>query len=293
MPYPTLAFKRLMASLARTVRACTHEQSVLRREYDHIREEISLRTPNNPALFGYKVYSQFDEDGIIAYVFSKIGEGDRVFVEIGCSDGLENNTHALLLQGWRGVWIDADADKLRFIAKHVPASPKLVVKQAFVSAGNAGAIVSDALATLSAQAVDLLSVDIDGDDLNVLSSLLAVLKPRVICTEYNAKFPPPMKIAIKPRSGQSWAGDDYHGASLGSFIDVLHSRGYRLIACGVSGVNAFFVRDDDAGQFPAHTSEQLFQPARFHLRRLASGHPPSLKFLADCMGENPNRSAAP
>lgn len=284
---PQSWWKRTTATFARKLRESTHEQAVLRREHERIKNDIALRTPGNPALYGYKVYSQFDEDGIIAHIFSRIGEGDRVFVEIGCSDGLENNTHKLLLHGWRGVWIDADADKLRFIAENVPASPRLVIRQAFVSAGNAGPLVAAALATLGARTLDLLSVDIDGDDLNVLSDLLRTVQPRVICTEYNAKFPPPMKLSIIAEPGRLWSGDDYHGASLTSFVDALHPLGYRLIACGVSGVNAFFVRDDDAAQFPDYTAEQLFQPARFDLRRMTSGHPPSLKFLADHMSGNP------
>lgn len=283
MLHPIFTLKRLIATISRMVRALTIEQSVLRQEYENIKQSISVKTPDNPALFGYKVYSQFDEDGIIAHIFSRIGEGGRIFVEIGCSDGLENNTHLLLLQGWRGVWVDADADKLRFVAKHLPPNSKLVLKHAFVSAENAGDIVLNALATLSVQAVDLLSVDIDGNDLHVLSALLDVLKPRLICVEYNAKFPPTTKIAITNQPGQFWTGDDYQGASLRSFIELLQIRGYNLIACGVSGVNAFFVQNDDFGQFPDHTAEQLFQPARYDLRRMTSGHPASLKFLADTL----------
>jgi hypothetical protein len=282
---PIVELKRAMATFARKLRELLHEQPILRREYEYIKNDISLRTPGNPVLFGYKVYSQFDEDGIIAHIFSRLGAGDRIFVEIGCSDGLENNTHALLLQGWRGMWVDADTNKLRFIARHVPASPRLIVKQEFVSVENVSAIISNALTTLEAGAIDLLSIDIDGDDLNVLLALLDHLKPRVICAEYNAKFPPPMKIAVHSKANEFWTGDDYHGMSLSLLAEALQARNYRLISCGASGVNAFFVQDRDAGNFPTFSVEELFQPARFYLKRMASGHPPSLKFLADALSE--------
>lgn len=286
MPHPIAGLKRSMAAFARKFRELFHEQAVLHREYECIKNGITIRTPGNPAAFGYKVYSQFDEDGIIAHVFSRLGAGNRVFVEIGCSDGLENNTHALLLQGWRGVWVDADANKIRFLAEHVPASPRLIVKQEFVSVENVNAIVSGALATLGSETVDFLSIDIDGDDLNVLTALLERLKPRVICAEYNAKFPPPMKVAIRAKANGFWQGDDYQGASLLAFTEALGASGYSLITCGLSGVNAFFVRSCDSAHFPTFTAEQLFQPARYFLRRLASGHPASLKFLADNMSES-------
>lgn len=286
MPNPIMQLKKATTTFARKFRELFHEQAILRREYERAKHDLSLRTPGSPAAFGYKVYSQFDEDGIIAHIFSRLGTGSNTFIEIGCSDGLENNTHALLLQGWRGIWIDADANKTRFIAKHLPASPRLVVKQAFVSTENVLTVVSDALTILDAGTVDFLSIDIDGDDLNVLVALLGQLKPRLICAEYNAKFPPPMKIAVKDKPNHSWAGDDYHGTSLWLLCDALQRHGYRLIACGVSGVNAFFVRDCDADSFPSFTVSQLFQPAMYHLRRLSSGFPPSLKFLSDTLAAN-------
>ena len=49
--------------------------------------------------YGFKVYSQCDEDGIIQEIFKRIGEESRTFVEFGVGDGLENNTVKLLLEG--------------------------------------------------------------------------------------------------------------------------------------------------------------------------------------------------
>lgn len=49
--------------------------------------------------FSGKVYSQNDEDGIIAEIFRRIGVSDRrCFIELGVGDGLENNTLALLFR---------------------------------------------------------------------------------------------------------------------------------------------------------------------------------------------------
>jgi len=277
-----------MVRIARVLRALFNEQAILRREYERCKQDMAARTPGNPALHGYKAYSQFDEDGIIAHIFSVLGRGNGVFVEIGCSDGLENNTHALLLQGWRGAWIDADGRKIHSIVSQLPRNSRLAVKQEFVFAENALSVVRDALEVVGAATTDFLSVDIDGDDLGVLIAVVDVLAPRVICVEYNPKFPPPIKVAIKSRRGKFWSGDDYYGASLMSLVEALGTRGFRLIACGVSGVNAFFVREDDAVKFPAFAVEQLFQPAMHHLTRLTSGSAPSLKFLSDSLAEKSN-----
>lgn len=48
--------------------------------------------------YGYKVYSQNDEDGIIEEIFERIGITNKTFIEFGLQDGLESNTHYLLFQ---------------------------------------------------------------------------------------------------------------------------------------------------------------------------------------------------
>ena len=64
---------------------------------------------------GAKCFSQGDEDGIIAEIFRRIGPRHRTFVEFGAGNGLENNTAHLLLQGWRGAWIDGDPANVEII----------------------------------------------------------------------------------------------------------------------------------------------------------------------------------
>ena len=50
--------------------------------------------------YGYKVFSQNDEDGIIAEIFRRIECEHKVFVEFGVENGLESNCHLLLHKGW-------------------------------------------------------------------------------------------------------------------------------------------------------------------------------------------------
>ncbi len=55
--------------------------------------------PENPAAYGFKVYSQADEDGVVDNITQRIGIDRGSFIEIGCGDGRENNSHYLLLKG--------------------------------------------------------------------------------------------------------------------------------------------------------------------------------------------------
>ena len=59
-------------------------------------------------IYEKKVFSQFGEDGITDYIFTKIGTDNKYYVEIGTQDGSECNTRFLREQReWSGIQIDA------------------------------------------------------------------------------------------------------------------------------------------------------------------------------------------
>jgi hypothetical protein len=227
--------------------------------------------------YGFKVYSQFDEDGIIAEVFRRICAPNRTFVEFGVEAGLENNTLYLLLQGWRGLWIDGNAAHVAAIKSRfsdVLREGKLSIADAFITAEN----INGLIAPFARGEIDLLSIDIDGNDYYVWEALDAV-RPRVVVIEFNSKFPPPLSIAPVYESNRVWSGhDDYFGCSLEALVRLGRRKGYSLVGCNFVGVNAFFVRDDlveDNFQQP-FTSENHYQPPRYFLYQLyTAGHPPA------------------
>lgn len=271
--------KRVIAAFARQQQLFLRQQQAslqlqIESEIRTLHAQIRARTPDNPCLAGAKLYSQCDEDGILAEIFGRIGIGAKgsKFLEIGCGDGLENNTHALLLAGWQGTWVDGNPKNIERIRASLPESPILKVVQQMVDPENVVPLLSKDL--------DFLSLDIDGNDLHVLRAILKVARPKVMCVEYNAKFPPPHVVTMAYNPAHAWAGDDYQGASLQAFVDV--AEGYRLVACSIAGTNAFFVRDDCVKKkFKAYSAAELYQPPRFNLQWRVPGYPPSCKFLAE------------
>ncbi|MFQ5773867.1 MAG: hypothetical protein ACE5GS_05065 [Kiloniellaceae bacterium] len=264
----------------------TELQIHLDRRIDEIKAGIREQDPEAVVLSGFKVFSQLDEDGIIEKIFNDIGEKSKVFVEIGCGDGLENNTHYLLLKGWRGLWMDADAKNMDFIeqALDCDGTDLIAFERVFINRHNVNSAVEGGLRKIGLETfpaeIDFLSLDIDGNDLEVLKAV-SVVEPRVVCVEYNAKFPPPVEVALVYDENHVWEGDDYQGASLQSFVDLFEPRGYRLVACTLSGVNAFFVKESELNGVSTKSARELYQPPRYHLIQKRSGHPPSLKFLRD------------
>ena len=259
-------------------------QSLIGQEIVAIHDRIRQLDERALILWGRKVYSQCDEDGIIEEIFNRIGTKDKVFVELGCGDGLENNTHYLLLKGWRGVWVDGGEANIRQIKQALgyrEGHKALAIVHRYIDRDNIGEIIGDALAQLGHQgrSIDFLSIDIDGNDLEVLEHIDNV-SPRVLCVEYNAKFPPGLALSVAYDPAHWWKGDDYHGSSLTALQHGLEPRGYVLVACNVAGTNAFFVRRDDVRDIEVPLPDELYMPARFHLVHWQAGHRPSLKFLA-------------
>lgn len=244
---------------------------------------------------GRKVWSQNDEDGILEEIFRRIGTASRTFVEFGVSDGRECNTLRLLVEGWRGLWMESDAqdcDRIRRIFAARLADGQLELQQTSVTAENIDQLIASARVA-SAGELDLLSIDIDGNDYHVLQAIRSV-QPRVIAIEYNAKFPPPMDLVPPYDLGHAWDGSDYMGASLQAIANLAARRGYHLVATNITGSNAFFVRADlAADRFAAGDAAALYNPARYWLTPgFVAGHPPGERFdyLSDAALEQALRS---
>jgi hypothetical protein len=205
------------------------------------------------------VSSQHGEDGILLWLFSKIGTTDRRFVEIGAGDGIECNTANLANNwGWAGLMIESDA--IRFAtAQSAHAGQPVRVRDQMVTAES----INDLLAEESySKSWDLLSIDIDGNDLWVWQAIHG--RPRVVVVEYNASFGNrPVTIpydAAFVQDKRHKAGRFFHGASLQALECVAARKGYRLVGCDSSGVNAFFVRGDCLGQLKALSADEAWNP---------------------------------
>ncbi|MBN2508437.1 MAG: hypothetical protein JXQ71_17295 [Verrucomicrobia bacterium] len=221
----------------------------------------------------HQVYSQNGEDGVIAEIFRRIGTCDRTFLEIGVGDGLENNTVALLDQGWRGYWIDGDGSAMTRIRKtfwQPLAERRLSLHHATVTAEDAPAI----LARLQVPAeFDLFSLDIDRNTYFVWQALHAY-RPRVVVMEYNSLYPPDVDWTVAYHPKLVYNCTSYMGASLKAYEKLGAHLGYALVGCELCGVNAFFVRRDLCGdKFAApFTAEHHYEPPRYFLLR-RTGHP--------------------
>jgi len=269
---------RLVRELHRYVKRLENHFAGLRR--DTLLAEGKYQDPLSLPAYGYRIYSQNEEDGMIQEIFKRIGVTNKQFIEFGVGDGLENNTLALLFQGWSGLWIEGNSDYVKKICQGLPqtiSSGQLKVVNSFITRDNINELITS---NTDGSEIDLLSVDIDGNDAHVLSAIQNTTS-RVIIIEYNSKFPPPISYCMKYDVNHVWKLDDSYGASLSYLVELLAERGYSLVGCSLAGVNAFFVRNDLVGdKFQApFTAEQHYEPARSEFSQPANGHPASYAAL--------------
>ena len=209
------------------------------------RERDSAKNPLNR--FGAKYFSQTDEDGITLEIVRRLGIEAGTFAELGVGNGLENNTLILLASGWRGFWIGAE--DLAFNHKLNPK--RFAFFKAWVTLETVVGLVKQGLDGIRANGLDVLSLDLDGNDFYFAREILKEgILPKLFILEYNAKFPPPIKWSIKFDANHSWDETDYVGASLTLFCELLSEFSYTLVCCNAAtGSNAFFIRNEYISHF--------------------------------------------
>lgn len=194
--------------------------------------------------FAFNKYSQFGEDGIIERILGEIGTTSRLCVEFGAWDGFHlSNTANLWTNGWRAVLIEGDRRRFGTLVKNV-AGYDVTCINTYVGHQPADCLDSILARHGVSAPIDLLSIDIDGDDYYVLQSLRAT-RPRLILCEYNPTVPAELDLCGGP-------GDRF-GASVTALVRTAAERGYRLIA--VTDTNCFFVQQEDFGRFAGYETE--------------------------------------
>lgn len=195
---------------------------------------------------GFRVFSQFEEDGKLLFIFSVIGMENKIFVEIGSDDGVNSNSANLYFNfGWYGLFIDGNQKAvnrgIKFFRKYPHNwfyQPKFVcsmvnrenVNQLIESAGFKGEI-------------GLLSIDIDGNDYWVWDAI-SVVEPKVVIIETHNEFGL-NDIVVPYDADYSYPGKHpvYHGASPVAMTKLANKKGYRLVGANDLGINFIFVKN--------------------------------------------------
>lgn len=228
----------------------------------------------------FRVYSQFGDDGIIQWLINYLGlsRGSR-FIEFGVGDYFESNTHFLLVNNrWEGFVIDGDAASIAM----VKTSPiywryRFRAESHFINRRN----ITSLLEKSGFEKIELLRIDLDGNDYWILESLdLNVFRPEILILEYNAAFGSERLISVPYGSSfsrfDSHYSGKYFGASLQALNDLALRRGYYFIGCNSAGNIAYFLSDPYRTLIPETDISTGYQHSGFREARNEKG---ALTFL--------------
>lgn len=183
-----------------------------------------------------KKYSQFGEESLLEFIFSKIGTTNKNFVDFGAGNGYHlSNTRLLSEQGWKGLMMDGNnRGNLDVKTEHITAENIIELFEKYDVPTE----------------FDFLSIDIDGNDFWVLKTIMeSKYSPRVILNEFNGCINEGECKIMKYNANHTWGHNDYYGASFESFKELLKGNkdknviGYTLVH-QISTTNMLFIRED-------------------------------------------------
>jgi hypothetical protein len=258
----------------------------LRRRVDHDREtallllgkqmawQVAGLPPNTDfRRVGFKVFSQWDEDGIIQYLISHIRIENPTFIEFGVENYEESNTRFLLLNNhWQGMVLDARPADIRYIrSDRIHWQYDLQVQQAWITRENIDSLLAQAG---FGEDLGLLSIDLNGNDYWVWQAIER-MRPRIAVVEYNSLLGlEPICVPYREDFDRTAAHPSnlYYGSSLAALHQLAQSKGYILVGSNIWGHNAFFVRSDVAGELQGLNPEQAYVASKFREARDEAGN---------------------
>jgi len=183
------------------------------------------------------------------------------FLEMGFGVPECNAWRLMDEEGFGGTFIDADRNVVR---QFIAVTKGMKIDRGAVKAWQSRITLETLSATMdlvsAPEEVDLLSIDLDGNDYWIWEAL--ELSARLVVIEYNPA-PGKKRAVVMPYNSEfKWQTNFsgfYFGASLAALEILGRKKGYRLIGCNPVGVNAFFLRDDIESPFETVTAEEAFR----------------------------------
>jgi hypothetical protein len=181
--------------------------------------------------FAFNKYSQFGEDGVISKIFECIGTTNKLCIDFGAYDGVffSNTANLWLHNNWQALLIESDKKRYEKLLKNsIKATSGCITLNLKIEPWGDNSIDSIFSKLKLDEPIDLLSLDIDGNEYYILKNMK--IRPRVIVVEFNPTLPLDAFIH-QPLDG-------YFGCSQAALESVLGDD-YKLVA--ITDCNCFFV----------------------------------------------------
>jgi hypothetical protein len=221
----------------------------------------------------FKVFSQFEDDGIIQYLINNIDVSEKKFIEFGVENYTESNTRFLLINNnWKGLVIDINKADIDYIKNdEIYWMHDLTAIHAQVDKDNINQIIS---VNRFAGKVGILSIDIDGNDYWIWECI-NVVEPDIVIVEYNSILGCDRAVTIPydPTFNRSKAhySNLYWGCSLKALYLLAKRKGYVFVGSNSAGNNAYFVKKEKIGNIKTISLTSGFVKSQFRQSRNTEG----------------------
>lgn len=229
--------------------------------------------------FGFQVFSQSNEDGLIQYLINQIEIPNKTFIEFGVEDYTECNTKFLLMHNnWSGLIMDGSKANInKFKRKSTYWRHDIEAINVFITKDNINELISKRGFD---EEIGILSIDIDGNDYWVWEAIEGI-RPCIVICEYNPIYGPDISVSVPYQSDffrtRAHYSNLYWGGSLRAYADLGKKKGYKLICTNKMRQNAFFVREDIKCNLPEVPVDIAWREAKFRESRDENGN---LTFLS-------------
>jgi hypothetical protein len=223
----------------------------------------SYEKPLDLSLSELRIFSQNGEDGIIYDLFKLIVPDNPSFVEFGVGDGWSCNTRLLAqVMNWQGFYYECSEDDFLSLSRMYMHSSRISCFKELLTPSNVLNVFKNSNIP---DDLTLLSIDIDGQDFWVGTSILSKYSPQVLILEYNSVFSPGLSAAealASDSNPQTPNLTGLWGVSSKAWNDYLVRRGYVLLHYELAGVNVFYVRQDIFERItPFISASRISQPS--------------------------------
>jgi len=198
-----------------------------------------------------KDHSQHGESIILSKIFETINPINKFFVEFGARDGysLSNTRYFADTLGWKGLLMDID-----------PTNPS-VFKEA-VSSKN----INELLKKYNCpDVIDLISIDVDGNDHHILKSLSSECS--VIIIEYNSHYPKGVEVYMEENEAGFSGAETSYSASYQYMKKIAEEKGYFLYK-EVAWCNLIFINNKYENLFEKYDDSNLSLPNNWPFNRV-------------------------
>jgi hypothetical protein len=220
------------------------------------------------------VFSQNGEDGILSYICDQLSIGKPSIIEIGVGDFSECNSRYLAERRHANVLAVDKLDGLLENINKLSVSYETNIQgiNTFVTCENINWIIENGRDFFGK--IDILSIDIDGNDYWVLheADLTGI---RVVVVEFNPLLGKERPVSVpkndnfdRTSAHYSWT---YYGANLFAFEFLLKQKGFVLIGTTRKGSNAFFVEEASLENFPLVVNSEEMHDVRARENRNEAG----------------------